>query len=679
MIKQFFLFALFLLPVESMAQNIIVSGKTVDENAQPIPFANIWSGTEGAMSDESGFFHFVLSFRDDSIRLNVSAIGHKPWNKVFAPSPDSLRLEIVLKSQATDIQEVVVKGVMQRMKGNGAWNNLSPVALVTTGGAGGDLYRSLQALPGVQPQNESGRLVVRGGDSRETQTYIDDMHVLTPYTATGENMPARGRYSPFMFEGINFSSGGYSQEYGDGLSAVLPLYTKDHSKLTKWGVNPSTVGLAGGGTKAFDKGSVSLNLEYRNMGPYFSIVPNRLDMTKPYQMSSAATQLRFTPDDKTVIKSYISYDNTRFGQGTMNLNENNLYANTTLRHTSGGGYRFFAGMAFSGRMQLVRGVRRAGDKYEDSAGESHLKAKISKRYTDFLLVSVGAESFIRRFGNEYADSTVFRKLSVKPDLVSAFAIATFNPLRNMNIELSGRMEGNTLSPRISANYTLSGVKLSATAGQYLQQADAKYLYENPGIEPGRCRQYVAGAEYIRQGRAYRAEFYFKDYDHLPFVSDGMVTSVGYGYSKGFDLYFSDESLFKNFGCQVSYTFNLAGRKSDDCPEMTVPYYAPRHNVSTVMKYMSQPLKSIFGITYQYASGRPYSEGFTKPYGSLDMSLTFLANPKLIIYGSATNLLGRKNQFGNAVGDLTKPAFDRFIYIGVFISFGKGSAYDTSNF
>ena len=47
------------------------------------------------------------------------------------------------------------------------------------------------------------QLLVRGGSSDETQTYIDGMHVLNPYTATGINSPARGRYSTFMFSGVN--------------------------------------------------------------------------------------------------------------------------------------------------------------------------------------------------------------------------------------------------------------------------------------------------------------------------------------------------------------------------------------------------------------------------------------------------------------------------------------------
>lgn len=85
------------------------------------------------------------------------------------------------------------------------------------------------------------------------------MHVLNPYTATGINSPARGRYSTFMFSGVNLESGGAPLEYGDALSAVLPLETKDKSPINKLGINASTVGFGGGGTRAFDKGSLSVN------------------------------------------------------------------------------------------------------------------------------------------------------------------------------------------------------------------------------------------------------------------------------------------------------------------------------------------------------------------------------------------------------------------------------------
>lgn len=77
---------------------------------------------------------------------------------------------------------------------------MHPVELVTVGGANGDLYKALQTLPGTQVQGETGELLVRGGGSYETQTFIDGMHVLNPYTSNGINTPARSRYSTFMFQ-----------------------------------------------------------------------------------------------------------------------------------------------------------------------------------------------------------------------------------------------------------------------------------------------------------------------------------------------------------------------------------------------------------------------------------------------------------------------------------------------
>ena len=99
-----------------------------------------------------------------------------------------------LYNDSVDLKEVVVKGKRTPVA-NSRWSDMSPVELVTVGGANGDLYQALQTLPGTQVQGESGRLLVRGGSSDETQTYIDGMHVLNPYTATGINSPARGRYS----------------------------------------------------------------------------------------------------------------------------------------------------------------------------------------------------------------------------------------------------------------------------------------------------------------------------------------------------------------------------------------------------------------------------------------------------------------------------------------------------
>lgn len=668
-----------MISLAGFATNLTISGRVTDENNQPISFVNIYIETCGTMTNDDGEFTFECFIKQSTFILNASAIGYESYKQEFTYQSDNLFVPITLKAFSTDLEEVVIKGSVQKIKGNGTWTNISPVEIANTGGSAGNLYRALQIMPGVQPQGETGKLIVHGGDSRETQTYIDDMHVLVPYTTTGRNVPARGRYSPFMFEGINFSSGVYSQEYGDGLSAVLPLFTKDESNLSKIGINPSTVGVAGGGTKTFDKGSVSVNLEYQNLAPYFKVVSDIAPADKPYRNGATATQLRFTPNEKTILKTYFSFDRTNFKQGIMNLEENNIYSNTTFRYVSEKGYKFFAGAAFSDMVQNVDGAIHENDKYREKAREIHLKVKTFKRLSNFLDLSAGVETFNRKFGNEYKDSITQYSPAAKLNMFSAFAIATFYPVRNMNVDVSARLEDGNLSPRISANYNLKGVDISVTAGRYIQQPETKYLFADAELKPEECTHYIAGLKYMRNGKIYRMEAYYKRYKNLPLQTSGYLSQNGYGYSKGLDLYFNDESLFKNLEYRLAYSLNWSKRKSDMNTEMVIPYYVSRHTVSLSLRYMLNPIKSMIGITNQYASGRPYSNGLTKPYNSLDMSISYLASPGLIVHASVSNIFGRKNVFSNASGAAVRPAYDRFIYIGVFISLGGKAAYDVSNF
>lgn len=226
---------------------------------------------------------------------------------------DTIRLSTggMTMTDSVGLDEVVVKR-RRTPVANSRWSDLHPVELATVGGANGDLYRALQTLPGTQVQGETGRLLVRGGDDRETQTYIDGMHVLMPYTSVGIGASARSRYSTFMFSGINLSLGGAPLEYGGALSAVLPLDTKDYSTVDKLGLSASIVGAGGGGTRTFDKGSVSVDLNYQNMALHNLIYPGRKDFGRPYQLMSGAAQLRFTPDASTVAKLYVQYDRTDF-------------------------------------------------------------------------------------------------------------------------------------------------------------------------------------------------------------------------------------------------------------------------------------------------------------------------------------------------------------------------------
>lgn len=621
---------------------------------------------------------------------------------------DTVRLRFSIDS--IGLQEVLVKG-HKTPAANSRWSDMHPVELVTTGGANGDLYKALQTLPGTQIQGETGQLLVRGGSSHETQTYIDGMHVLNPYTSTGINSPSRSRYSTFMFSGVNLASGGASQEYGDALSAVLPLDTKDHSNINKVGVNASVVGVGGGGTRAFDKGSLSVDLNYQNLSLYDKIYSGRKEFKKPYRLYSGATQFRYSPSDATIFKIYAQYDRTDFStyEGTerrpFGLGEDNVYVNATLRHRTSEGWNWFAGTAYSFYEQKIGSAAAAGDNWLERQQEVHLKAKVFKHLSPAFRMDMGVESYIRRYENRYLLSEIDDRHRMSPTITAGFLSATYYPLEQLKAELSFRTEYTSLnrklsfSPRLAVNYHWGEVMLSGTIGRYTQQPENSYLVRRPELDSEVCVQYNLGAQYEHEGRFYKAELYYKDYNRLALAeTDALtetdadtgtarLTSGGHGHSRGIDLFFHDRALLKNFEYQFAYTYNISKRKYHEYPELTTPQYATRHNAAVVLKYSVPRLHSIIGLTNRFSSGRPYHNPAlpglmndeVKPYNSLDLGLTFLASRKVIIHASATNILCRKNEFGRVDNKAILASSDHFFYVGVFITLGKKAAYDTSNF
>ena len=700
--------------MNGFAQLRSVSGKVLNEQSKPMTNANVFiKGTiDGATSDSLGNFSFTTSQKGE-ITVCARMLGYAEFT-VQVSEKKSTTLVLKMRPDNITLDNVVVSAGNFRLKGNGQFGKMSAVDIVTTAGSTGDLYHSLRTLPGAQMVGESGKLFIRGGDSNESQTYIDEMHVLSPYTTTGDNIPVRGRYSPFMFEGINFSTGACSSEYAQGLSSVLALNTKDVSPITKIGVNASSVGVSGGGTQAFDKGSVSLSLEYQNLDPYHKLIPDRINWIKPYQLISGSSQIRFNPNQSTVLKTFIGYNRTTFiqhltspdNQTTRNqgMTDDNLYLNSTFQKTTESGYKFFAGAAFSFKNQHVEDAIISKDSYRDKEWEVHLKTKVSKRFTDFLRLNVGLENFFRHDETSYAYSSTISPDSINHSIGALFATAVLNINSNLYGELSDRMEYTSINnlwnsnPRVALTYNLSGVHFSGIIGKYTQLPENKYLLLNKNLLAEECTQYVGGMYYEKKDKVYRIETYYKKYNDLALQEPTTLNSNGYGYSKGVDVFFNDRNLFRNFEYMLAYSFCLSKRKYQDYTELSTPQYATTHNATVSIKYNIPIVKSILGITNRFASGRPYHDptkdgimnSTTGVYNSVDMSLTYLASKKVIIYASASNLLGRQNVYNynytvdatSAGGYRKTPVIDssnHFFYLGIFITLSGKTAYDVSNF
>ena len=321
----------------------------VTDGREPLAGANVFIiGTiDGCLTDSLGRFSFQTS-KTGEMTLRATFIG---FDDATLTTSQTTGLSILMREKATAIDEVVVTANTYSFGKSDNFKTMDALDVVMAGNSCGDVVAALQTLPGTQKVGEDGKLYVRGGESNECQTFVNGMHVLVPYTTTTGNTASRGRFSPFLFKGINFSLGGYSGEYGQALSSVLPMETTDVATGDKLGVSASMVDWNAGGTKAYDKSSLSFNADYTSMGLYDALFPDRRDWTRPYRKLSGEAQYKAELSSACILKAYAGYDLSSVGEHIDNrrlsLLEHNIYANTTLKTNIGGGYSLFTGIANS--------------------------------------------------------------------------------------------------------------------------------------------------------------------------------------------------------------------------------------------------------------------------------------------------------------------------------------------
>lgn len=272
--KQLFLFFCILFQFSLIAQTNI-SGKVTDKKNHPIFGANVYlDGTyDGGSTNEKGEFSFETA--EKAIQtLVISFISFETSVRTADVSTFN-NLQIKLRDDVNALDAVVINAGMFEAGEKAKVTVLKPLDIVTTASAMGDFVGALQTLPGTATVGEDGRLFVRGGEAEETQIFIDGARVFTPFTPTTNNIPTRGRYSPFLFKGIRFSTGGYSAEYGQALSSVLLLSTIDEPNQEKTDISFMTVGLGVGNTQKWKNSSFSINTSYINLAPYLAIFEDR--------------------------------------------------------------------------------------------------------------------------------------------------------------------------------------------------------------------------------------------------------------------------------------------------------------------------------------------------------------------------------------------------------------------
>ncbi|MGG5505488.1 MULTISPECIES: TonB-dependent receptor [unclassified Myroides] len=676
------------------AQHRQLSGIVRDKKNKPIEQVNVYleGSFDGALSNAQGYFSFDVA---DSLVEGVLKLKHPHYLSLSVPMQLQQKelYEFVLEEGEDVLGEIVIKVVGSSKRGRTEALAFTAMDVVSTAGSPGNIIGAMSTLPGAQVNGEDGRLLIRGGRADESAIYVNGNKVAQPYTATIGTMPVRSKFNPFLFKGMSFSAGGYSAEFGDALSGILQLDIAEDIDPSRKDSSISTVGVSFGETHQWKKNSLSYHLNYLNLGAYTAVVKQRYKSKKPFSTSSGeVVYKREIQDGGYVLYAAADYTTMAYEQmvkpsyrvDTLALRTNTIEVNSLYFKKLSPFMRLDVGTGFG--YSNYRGERNEGYLHSE---RWHLNQKIKMSYQwrgDWQ--SIGGIDI--QVGQVNFAQGIKSKKELDEKQTNQFAFFFENQWRvstdltwrvGVRFNKSSSISKGVIEPRTLLTYQVNPKKqIAFSYGIFHQALNAEQVRYTVQEDWMQAHHYILNYTYAFRKRMLRAEVFYKDYRKLLLTSatgTGAYTQEGIGYVRGFDLFWKDNTTFKNFNYWITYTYLDAQRKEMQRREWRQPSYVVKHNLAVVTKYWINAWKSQWSVTYNYSSPRYFYSGdtnLTSSYTSssihnVSMSWAYVLQAQKIVFVSVDNIVGRNPTYAyqfNVKGeqpDVVQPSAKRFVYVG----------------
>ena len=358
---------MFFISILSGHAQTLISGRVKDLKNKPIPGASISvkNSFDGATSDSSGNYSFSSS--DTGLQtLTVSSIGYRPIEITLHITGNSIHMDMQLKEEPNELKAVTISAGSFSAGDKTRGAVMSSLDIATTAGSNADITAALKTLPGAQQVGEQEGLFVRGGTGSETKQFIDGSLVNNPYYTSVPDIATRGRFSPFLFKGTVFSTGGYSALYGQALSSVVLLESIDLPEQSEIDASISPIVL-GVGTQQLarnKKFSWGISYSYVNVAIYFGLVSQKPDYFRLPAFHNADANFRIKTKNGGMIKYYTTFAYNDLGlrnpdidspylKNAFNLANHNWYNNLSWRENLNNGWKMMLGASFSTNLDNI--------------------------------------------------------------------------------------------------------------------------------------------------------------------------------------------------------------------------------------------------------------------------------------------------------------------------------------
>ncbi|MDZ4808019.1 MAG: TonB-dependent receptor [Bacteroidota bacterium] len=633
--------------LQTLSAQVTIKGVIKDNKAKPVSGVSISikDSYDGGTSDSTGKYSFNTTEKGEQL-LVISSIGYKTIEQKVNLATVVVTIDVTIKEEISELTAVILSaGTFEASDRKKAAAVLDPIDIVTTASANGDITGALKTLPGAQQIGESEGLFVRGGTAAETKTFIDGTLVNNFFFSSVPNIAQFGRFSPFLFKGTVFSTGGYSALYGQALSSALILESIDLPEQSSANLGITVLsGSAGYQNLAKDKkSSWGFSYSYTDLSLAFAIIKQRQDFSKVPTTHNLDANFRIKTSKTGILKYYGYFSSNKLAFTTNSIDSlgyldkfaignKNSYHNLSWKENLGKGWKINTGISYSNNKDDVNSNMQNQSKQDvvlgnlefkkfgvdTKGGYFNAKAVLEKRLKGLSAIRFGTEynygndkSIYQAYNGQRFLDTIkgyINAVFAEADVYATNALAVKGGFR---IEYSSLLNKTNIAPRFSVAYKLGkGSQASVAYGIFYQDPERRYLPSSVALNFMKATHYIVQYQKVANGQSFRTEIFYKKYDNLVKTGivnfrNGAINNNGFGDAKGIEFFWRDKKTIKDLDYWISYSYLDTKRDFLNFPFAIAPNFAAKHTSSVVVKRFVQKIKTNVNFAYNYASGRPY--------------------------------------------------------------------------
>ena len=586
-------------------------------------------GTElGACTDQRGFFN-IHNIPEGEYEIEATMIGYQGERKrVSVVAGRKVEVSFRIAERPISLSPVVVTAERLIEKTSVSAQSLGGDQLIDLQGIVEDPLRSLQSLPGISGGEEfTSWLCVRGGAPKENLWLLDWVPVYWPFHFGG----MKSVFNAEMVDKIELYTGGFPPKYGNALSSVVNVSTRDGSmRRLKGKVNLSLINALGlleiplmVNSSCIVSGRRSYyDLVLRNEEDF--VIPSFYDLQTKIRYDLSESQKLYLSGLLSGEEMEVEFEDPEPGQPTKLVDQYTV-STSSLEWKWLINPRVYSMLAFIFQTADVRfemdrwwmdglaiepGIRedltiQVGDVHEFKTGFEIRRPDLD--WVSFIPIVMTQEAWTDTniqaykrvakgaywFGGGYIQDS----WDILPGLVATFGL---------RVDYLNYTDKWDFSPRFSVKYDLDLLtSVRAAWGHYHQIPELEELIENSHLDTRLSKHYIIGLE-RRISEPIRSwiEVYEKRYDNLVSVdSSGHYENNGYGFARGVEFFIQKKT--GPLSGWISYALSWAKRKEYLDEEELWFDYDQRHHINVVFDYnLGKGWK--IGGKWRLVTGRPYT-------------------------------------------------------------------------